>query len=644
MSQLKHGGNTATFTSKRRQVRANELEDGREQRKHRKQQALDNPHNQKLRRDPGVPNLSVLHGALERRAVAMDQERKFQRSQAYAARRLADAERRAAKQRDGVPLTSETGGKAKTEALSRDVHNDAKDVAQRRHYWAEMVKVVDASDIILEVLDARDPDGCRCREVEKMIQSKMDRSGASPKRIILVMNKIDLVSHDNLLGWVKHLRREFPTIAFKSNTQQQSNNLKQTSHVSKGAQSDEATLLRSASVGSQALLQLLKNYSRSLNIKKQITVGIIGYPNVGKSSLINSLTRARRAAVGNMPGLTRSLQTVKLDHQISLIDSPGVMFSAGRKEDGSDDANMVLRNCLRFEQLADPVGAAWQVVARCTMQQLQEAYGLEGTKFEDAEQFLFLVAQKRGKLLRGGVPDVEGAAKIVLKDWNDGRIAYCSDPPVDVAASDLRGEAEVLSKWSQEFDVEKLLNAPEVELDEEGAELLAEKQRLQDELASQPLGSRALHDDHEAQAAAASAAAAEPRVIVPRPKAATESEEMDADDMDESTVAAASAASASAAAAAAAASRKVTAANKFNPQHNQQVKRALAEQKRRERKQANRAAGAADVDEDDGMAAEDEEFGEEVGEEDEEEEDAPAAAAAGGARYNRDLADMDGDL
>jgi len=98
-----------------------------------------------------------------------------------------------------------------------------------------------------------------------------------------VLNKIDLVSHENLLGWVKHMRREFPTIAFKSNTQQQSANLKQTSHVSKGVSSDEATLQRSATVGSQALLQLLKNYSRSLNIKKQITVGIIGYPNVSSS-------------------------------------------------------------------------------------------------------------------------------------------------------------------------------------------------------------------------------------------------------------------------------------------------------------------------------------------------------------------------
>jgi nuclear GTP-binding protein len=367
---------------------------------------------------------------------------------------------------------------------------------------------------------------------------------------------------------------------------------------------------------------------------------------VGKSSLINSLTRARRAAVGNMPGLTRSLQTVKLDHQISLIDSPGVMFSAGRKDDGSDDANMVLRNCLRFEQLADPVGAAWQVVARCTVEQLQEAYGLEGQGFEDAEQFLFLVAQKRGKLLKGGVPDVEGAAKIVLKDWNDGRISYCSEPPVDAAASDLRvGGAEVLSKWSAEFDVEALLNAPVVEVDEADMERVAAQERAAQELLANPLGSRTLHDEHEAAAAAASAAAAaaaaEPRPIVPRPKASTggaaamdagEEEELDMDDP-----------AAVSAAAAAVPVRKVAAHNSNNPQHNQQVKRSLAEQRRRERKAFNRSNAAASAAASAAVSEAEEEEDMDGGEEQDYGEDhyAQPAAAAAARSYDRDLADME---
>ena len=94
-------------------------------------------------------------------------------------------------------------------------------------------------------------------------------------------------------------------------------------------------------LGADTLLQLLKNYTRNLNIKTSITVGVIGLPNVGKSSLINSLKRARVAQVGNTPGVTRAVQEVHLDRNIKLLDSPGIVFSA------ADDAGAALRNCVK---------------------------------------------------------------------------------------------------------------------------------------------------------------------------------------------------------------------------------------------------------------------------------------------------------
>lgn len=293
-----------------------------------------------------------------------------------------------------------------------------------------------------------------------------------------------------------------------------------------------------------------------------------------------------------MPGLTKTLQMIKLDHQINLIDSPGVMFSGGRTDDGRDDANMVLRNVLRFEQLEDPIGAAYKVVERCTMDQLKKSYDLQ-LDFEDADQFIFMVAQKRGKLLKGGVPDCVGAAKIILKDWNDGRIEYSSDPPVHEA--DLRGEADVVSDWSREFDVEKLLAAPAVEVDEEDEARRLAQEQLEAEEKAQPLGSRALHSDEDILAGASSscdaAAAAAANPIVTRPKAAAfdYAQVMD----DESTAAAASSAS-GATAPFSMPSRPKGAANPFNPQLNQQNKKAVQQQKKKERKMANREAGGAD--------------------------------------------------
>ena len=87
-------------------------------------------------------------------------------------------------------------------------------------------------------------------------------------------------------------------------------------------------------------------------IKKSITVGIIGLPNVGKSSLINSLKRCRVVNVGSTPGLTRSLQEVQLDNNVKLLDCPGVVMLKSTENDGS----IALRNCKRIEKLEDPIG------------------------------------------------------------------------------------------------------------------------------------------------------------------------------------------------------------------------------------------------------------------------------------------------
>lgn len=173
------------------------------------------------------------------------------------------------------------------------------------------------ADVVLEVLDARDPLGCRCLDVEQRILTKDPN-----KKIILVLNKIgikifffqilstnfklqDLVPKSIVEKWLKYLRNEFPTIAFKCSTQEkkisQNNRISFDVANSNLFQSNEC-------LGADTLLQLLKNYCRNLNLKTSITVGIIGYPNVGKSSLINSLKRSKVAAVGSTPGLTKSLQ------------------------------------------------------------------------------------------------------------------------------------------------------------------------------------------------------------------------------------------------------------------------------------------------------------------------------------------------
>jgi nuclear GTP-binding protein len=96
-----------------------------------------------------------------------------------------------------------------------------------------------------------------------------------------LLNKIDLVPKEVLQKWLKYLRKDFPTIGFKSNTQNQKNNLGKSENNNNVKSGKKYNKFQGLCLGSDTLIKLLKNYSRSEDIKRTITVGIIGYPNVG---------------------------------------------------------------------------------------------------------------------------------------------------------------------------------------------------------------------------------------------------------------------------------------------------------------------------------------------------------------------------
>ena len=310
--------------------------------------------------------------------------------------------------------------------------------------------MVEVSDVIIQVLDARDPLACRSPEVERFV-----RRANPDKRVVLLLNKIDLAPKENVQAWLKYFREEMPCVAFKCATGGGGgggDKLGARSLPTKGSYGGKDAL------GGETLLQLLKNYARNRNLKTAITVGIVGFPNVGKSSLINSLKRSRSAAaVGNTPGMTKVSKEIVLDKHVKLIDSPGVVFASSLGESAGVTA---LRNCVKVERLADPIAPVCEILRRCPQEQLMLMYKIGA--FDDVDAFLRAVGKTRGVLKKGGVPDMLAAARVVLNDWNGGRIPYYTTPPARGDAVDRKhAAAEVVGDWGKEFDAEKVFEDEE---------------------------------------------------------------------------------------------------------------------------------------------------------------------------------------
>lgn len=462
-----------------RKVREHHRQVRKEARKNKRDNAISK---KRLKKDPGIPNMwpykQELLESIEQKRAAAEEARKA----AIQARRdakaagsssaagnmsLADFSANAAKRTanfDGEEFDTEA---QQDGDLSRGKRVNAENDQSRRAFMREFRRVVDAADVILEVLDARDPIGCRCRDAERAVIA----STGGTKRIVLVLNKVDLVPKAVADKWLAYLRNEFPTVAFRASTQSRGT----VGHAAMSALASSDVNV-SECLGAGNLLSLLKNYTRNRKLKTAITVGVIGFPNVGKSSLINSLKRSRAVSTGATPGVTTSAQEVRLDKNISLIDCPGIVFS-----DSNADA-LVLRNCIKIEQLADPVAPVETIIRRVGAEPLMVAYSLP--MFNTTAEFLALLCKMRGKFRRGGAFDVEAAARIVLMDWNSGKIPFYTLPPAGPQAAQL--SAAVVNSWGQEFDIEKVVAME----GEEMASLKMDNEMRASFAAANPLGEK----------------------------------------------------------------------------------------------------------------------------------------------------------
>jgi len=353
-----------------------------------------------------------------------------------------------------------------------DLHKDID--TSRKAYDKIFKAVVEASDVVLYVLDARDPESTRSRKVE---QAVLQNPG---KRLILLLNKVDLIPTDALTQWLNVLKSSFPTIPIKA--------------APGATNSHSFNKNLTSTFTANSLMQALKSFAAKSNLKRSIVVGVIGYPNVGKSSIINALTNrhgnhAKACPVGNMAGVTTSMREVKIDNKLKILDSPGIVFPdeilSKKSSKTSQEAKLALLSAIPPKQIADATPAV-QLLLKKLSQNDEMAEGLKAyyempaihsSNLEEfTKQFLIHVARSRGRLGRGGIPNLDSAARSVLNDWRDGRIIGWTLPKASKAAvvedmdapkSSLRGEKEppkveqttVVTEWAKEFDLGDLLGS-----------------------------------------------------------------------------------------------------------------------------------------------------------------------------------------
>ena len=289
----------------------------------------------------------------------------------------------------------------KTEGEGVDWRNAKRDdlfnKGQSKRIWGEFYKVVDCSDVILHVIDARNVPGTRCTMIEKHLAKN-----APHKHLVFVLNKIDLVPNWVAKRWIGELAQIRPTIAF---------------HAS-----------MTHAFGKGALISLLRQFGKLNADKKQISVGVIGYPNVGKSSVINTLISKKSCKVAPIPGETKIWQYITLFRNIYLIDCPGVVVDSA----GDTETDTVLKGVVRAERLETPEDFVDAIQLAVKREHVAALYGLpkvgEGT-WGTSEELLEKIAIKSGRLLRGGEPDLRTAAIMVICDFQRGRLPHYVAPP-----------------------------------------------------------------------------------------------------------------------------------------------------------------------------------------------------------------------
>lgn len=331
--------------------------------------------------------------------------------------------------------------------------------------WRQLWRVVERCDLVVQIVDARSPLFFRSVDLEKYVDSLSKPDENKEKKNLLLVNKADLLTRAQRVEWASYFREKNINYVFfsalnanellekekeeaeqmqnphyrDSHDRNETDHENQTESESESENDNESEDIRILKI--EELEELFMSAAPKFEVTedypdRKLQIGLVGYPNVGKSSTINALVGLKKVSVSSTPGKTKHFQTIFLSPEVILCDCPGLVFPNFAYSNGE----LVCNGVLPIDQLREHIPPVSLVCQRIPKFYLEAVYGIhipiqskkDGGNgiYPTARELLNAYARARGYMTQGfGSADESRASRYILKDYVNGKLLYINPPP-----------------------------------------------------------------------------------------------------------------------------------------------------------------------------------------------------------------------